>query len=96
MDIVVVGAGVAGLTAADLLSKAGTVNQNQESPLTIHNKNKNLSTMLITKSSKNSYVGSKPKRLPNICLFDKVKIFKQNSMFLNVSFKAFDIEFGIA
>ena len=28
MDIVVVGAGVAGLTAADLLSKAGTVNQN--------------------------------------------------------------------
>ena len=28
MDIVVVGAGVAGLTAADLLSKAGTVNLN--------------------------------------------------------------------
>ena len=27
-DIVVVGAGLAGLTAADLLSKAGTVNQN--------------------------------------------------------------------
>ena len=35
MDIVVVGAGVAGLTAADLLSKAGTVNLNQESPLII-------------------------------------------------------------
>ena len=28
MDIVVVGAGVAGLAAAGLLSKAGTVNQN--------------------------------------------------------------------
>ena len=28
MKIVVVGAGVAGLAAADLLSKAGTVNQN--------------------------------------------------------------------
>ena len=31
MDIVVVGAGVAGLAAAGLLSKAVIVNQNQES-----------------------------------------------------------------
>ena len=49
MDIIVIGAGVSGLTAADLLSKAGTVNQNKKSNLlTVKNKQEfQLSTLLL-------------------------------------------------